>query len=73
MLPHAHLIDLIESLGLESLFNLVEEIQILDAESVPLRPCDAVTAQPLVLEAPRAFSATQHRQSGPISGPDRLA
>ena len=49
--PHAHLIDLIESLGLESLFNLVEEIQILDAESVPLRPCDAVTAQPLVLEA----------------------
>ena len=49
--PHAHLIDLIESLGLESLFNWVEEIQILDAESVPLRPCDAVTAQPLVLEA----------------------
>ena len=49
--PHAHLIDLIESLGLESLFNWVEDIQILDAESVPLRPCDAVTAQPLVLEA----------------------
>lgn len=49
--PHAHLIDLLESLGLESLFNLVEETQTLDAEPVPLRPCDAVSAQPLVLEA----------------------
>ena len=49
--PHAHLIDLLESLGLESLFNRVEEIQQVEAESVPLRPCDALSAQPLVLEA----------------------
>ena len=49
--PHPHLIDLLESLGLESLFKLVEETQTLDAEPVPLRPCDAVSAQPLVLEA----------------------
>ena len=49
--PHTHLIDLLESLGLENLFKLVEETQTLDAEPVPLRPCDAVSAQPLVLEA----------------------
>lgn len=49
--PHAHLIDLLESLGLESLFNLVEETQRVEAKPVPLRPCDAVSAQPLVLEA----------------------
>ena len=49
--PHAHLIDLLESLGLESLFKWVEETQMLEAEPVPLRPCDAVSAQPLVLEA----------------------
>lgn len=49
--PHEHLIELLESLGLESLFNLVADIQAVDAEPVPLRPCDAVSAQPLVLEA----------------------
>ena len=49
--PHAHLMDLLESLGLESLFKLVEETQRVEAEPVPLRPCDAVSAQPLVLEA----------------------
>ena len=49
--PHAHLIDLLESLGLESLFNRVEQIKPVDAVPVPLRPCDAVSAQPLVLEA----------------------
>lgn len=49
--PHAHLMDLLESMGLESLFQPVSEIQMVEAESVPLRPCDAVSAQPLVLEA----------------------
>lgn len=45
------LIDLIESLGLESLFESVDSVPALTAESVPLKTCDAESASPLVLKA----------------------
>lgn len=54
--PNAELVTLLESLGLESLFEWVDTAPTQDCQPVPIRSCDQTSAQPLILEAHEQLS-----------------
>ena len=54
--PSQDLVELIESLGLESLFEWHDDAPMAAGQSVALKACDAQAAQPVILQAHETLS-----------------
>lgn len=54
--PSAELVELVQSLGLESLFEWTDVAPTQDCHPIPLKSCDQTSAQPLILDAHQQLS-----------------
>ncbi|MGB0966116.1 MAG: STAS domain-containing protein [Litorivicinus sp.] len=66
--PNADLVDLIESLGLESLFEWRDEAIDVSCQRVELKGCEPAAAQSLVLSAHEALAELNHANQAQFDG-----
>ncbi len=66
--PDGDLSDLIESLGLETLFESVDALPVIDAQALPLKTCDAQSASPLVLQAHETLAELNQANQAQFQG-----